>query len=183
MGLAADLGYERSAQNVVQRWVVTLVSTRPVSALSRRLLPSVDRFLLRVTAGRSTMTSLASGLPVLWLTTVGARSGEKRTVPLLGFPVGDDLAVLGTHFGSRSTPGWVHNLEADPTATVGYRGKLAPVQARPADPHQTDVVWDLAADAYPGYAQYAERATHRMIRVFVLGRADPIDESAPGVGS
>jgi deazaflavin-dependent oxidoreductase (nitroreductase family) len=183
MGLAADLGYERGLQNVVQRGVVTLASTRPVSALSRRLLPSVDRFLLRVTGGRSTMTSLTSGLPVLWLTTIGARSGEKRTVPLLGFPVGDDLAVLGTHFGSRRTPGWVHNLEADPMAAVGYRGKVAPVKARPADPHETAVVWDLAANAYPGYEHYAGRAAHRVIRVFVLGRADPIDDPGPGVGS
>jgi deazaflavin-dependent oxidoreductase (nitroreductase family) len=168
MGLAADLGYEQGGQNVVQRWVVTLASTRPVSALSRRLLPSIDRFLLRVTRGRSTMTSMTSGLPVLWLTTVGARSGEERTVPLLGFPVDGDLAVLGTHFGSRGTPGWVHNLEADPMAEVSYRGKSAQVRARPANPSETEIVWDLAAEAYPGYEHYAGRAAHRVIRVFVL---------------
>jgi deazaflavin-dependent oxidoreductase (nitroreductase family) len=168
MGLATDLGYVRGEQSAVQRWVVAGASTRPISALSRRLLPSLDRLALRLTRGGATLTSITSGLPVLWLTTVGAKSKEKRTVPLLGFPVGQDLAILGTHFGSRSTPGWVHNLEADPRAEVEYRGARARVRARPADPDESKVVWDLAAGAYPGYEHYAGRAAHRVIRVFVL---------------
>jgi deazaflavin-dependent oxidoreductase (nitroreductase family) len=171
MVLRSRLGYEQIAQNPVQRGVVALASTRPVSALSRRLLPSVDRFVLRRTKGRSTLTSVTSGLPVLWLTTVGARSGQKRTVPLLGFPVGDDLAVLGTHFGSQTTPGWVHNLETTPRAEVEYRGRKEQVEARPAAAEEASLVWDLAARAYPGYEQYAGRAAHRVIRVFVLESA------------
>jgi deazaflavin-dependent oxidoreductase (nitroreductase family) len=142
-----------------------------VSALSRRLLPPVDRFLLRLTKGRSTLTSITTGLPVLWLTTIGARSKEKRTVPLLGFPVGENLAVLGTHFGSHTTPGWVHNLEGDPRAELRYREVAARVVARPANPGESGAVWDLAAQAYPGYEHYAGRAAHRVIRVFVLEAA------------
>jgi deazaflavin-dependent oxidoreductase (nitroreductase family) len=168
MGLHSRLGYERAEQNLVQRGVVALASTRAVSALSRKLLPSVDRFVLRVTNGRSTLTSVTSGLPVLWLTTVGARSGQKRTVPLLGFPVEDDLAILGTHFGSHTTPGWVHNLETTARAEVEYRGRKAQVEARPAEPAEASLVWVLAARVYPGYEQYAGRASHRVIRVFIL---------------
>jgi deazaflavin-dependent oxidoreductase (nitroreductase family) len=168
MGLASDLGYARGRQNVAQRWVIALVSTRPVSALSRRVLPSLDRIFLRLTKGRSTLTSFSSGLPVLWLTTAGARTKEKRTVPLLGFPIGEDLAVLGTHFGSQATPGWVHNLEAEPHAEVEYRGRKESITARPADPDEAKEVWNLAAQAYPGYEHYAGRASHRVIRVFVL---------------
>lgn len=183
MGLASDLGYERGRQNTLQRWVVALASTRPASAISRRLLPGVDRFFLRSTGGRHTLTSLSSGLPVIWLSTVGAKSKEKRTVPLLGFPVGEDLAVLGTHFGSESTPGWVHNLEVTPMAKVSYRGVTLRVLARAAGPDEAGEVWDLAADAYPGYRHYAGRAAHRAIRVFLLEAADPVDDSVPGVGS
>jgi deazaflavin-dependent oxidoreductase (nitroreductase family) len=171
MGMAADLGYERAEQTILQRWVVAVASTRPVSALSRRILPAVDRFVLRLTNGRSTMTSVTSGLPVLWLTTTGARSKAKRKVPLLGFPVGDDLAVLGTHFGSQNTPAWVHNLEAQPMAEVTYRTTTVEVLARPADPDEAGQDWQLAAKAYPGYEHYAGRAAHRVIRVFVLEQA------------
>jgi deazaflavin-dependent oxidoreductase (nitroreductase family) len=168
MGLANDLGYERGRHHVLQRWVVALASTRLISAVSRRLLPSIDRFVLRLTRGASTLTSISSGLPVIWMSTRGARTGLKRTVPLLGFPVGENLAVLGTHFGSHDTPGWVHNLEATPRADVAYRGTTAQVLARPASPDEAGDVWEMASASYPGYRHYAGRASHRVIRVFVL---------------
>lgn len=171
MGLATDLGYERSQQHLLQRWIIALVSTRPMSAINRRVLPPIDRWMLRLTRGRSTLTSLGSGLPVIWLSTIGAKSKKRRTVPLLAFPVSGHLAILGTHFGSQSTPGWVHNLEAEPMAEVEYRQRSARVRARPADPGESDVVWDVAATAYPGYRHYAGRAAHRVIRVFVLESA------------
>jgi deazaflavin-dependent oxidoreductase (nitroreductase family) len=168
MGLASRLGYRPGDQNAIQRWIIALASTRLVSGISRRILPSLDRFALRLTGGRSTVTSVTSGLPVLWLTTRGAKTGAERTVPLIGFPLDDDLAVLGTHFGSETTPGWVHNLEVNPDARVAFRGTDVSVRARPADPREKSVTWDRAATAYPGYQHYAGRAAHRSIRVFVL---------------
>jgi deazaflavin-dependent oxidoreductase (nitroreductase family) len=168
MGLASRLGYRPGDQNLIQRWIIALASTRLVSGISRRILPSLDRFVLRMTGGRSTVTSVTSGLPVLWLTTRGAKTGADRTVPLIGFPLGDDLAVLGTHFGSETTPGWVLNLDVNPAAKVAFRGTDVPIRARPADPREESVTWDRAATAYPGYQHYAGRASHRSIRVFVL---------------
>ncbi len=168
MGLASRLGYRPGDQYLIQRWIIALASTRLVSGISRRILPSLDRFALRMTGGRSTVTSVTSGLPVLWLTTRGAKTGADRTVPLIGFPLDDDLAVLGTHFGSETTPGWVHNLEVNPDARVAFRGTDVPVRARPADPREESATWDRAATAYPGYQHYAGRASHRSIRVFVL---------------
>jgi deazaflavin-dependent oxidoreductase (nitroreductase family) len=182
MGLSSRLGYQRGEQNLIQRWVVALASTRPVSAASRRLLPSVDRFVLEMTRGTSTLTSLATGLPVIWLSTIGAKTGNERTVPLLGFPLGEDLAVLGTHFGHATTPGWVHNLEANPDASVSYRGTEVPVRARPANDEEAGATWEVAAAAYPGYEEYAGRAPNRIIKVFVL-EPDEIDVTLPGVGS
>jgi deazaflavin-dependent oxidoreductase (nitroreductase family) len=168
MGLASRLGYRPGVQNLIQRWIIALASTRLVSGISRKILPSLDRFALRLTGGRSTVTSVTSGLPVLWLTTRGAKTGVDRTVPLIGFPLGDALAVLGTHFGSETTPGWVHNLEVNPDARVAFRGVEIPVLARPAEPREESATWNRAATAYPGYQHYAGRAPRRSIRVFVL---------------
>ena len=168
MGLASRLGYRPGDQNLIQRWIIALGSTRLVSAISRRILPSLDRFALRMSGGRSTVTSVTTGLPVLWLTTRGAKTDADRTVPLLGFPLDGDLAILGTHFGHGTTPGWVHNLEFNPDAKVAFRGAEIPVRARPADPREESATWDRAATAYPGYEEYAGRAFHRSIRVFVL---------------
>ena len=182
MGLASRLGYPPGDQNLIQRWIIAVASTRLVSALSRRILPSLDRLALRITGGRSTVTSVSSGFPVLWLTTRGAKTGADRTVPLIGFPLGDELAVLGTHFGHETTPGWVHNLEVNPDARVAFRGAEIPVRARPADTREESATWDRAATAYPGYRHYAGRASNRSIRVFVLQPLE-IDVSPPGVGS
>jgi deazaflavin-dependent oxidoreductase (nitroreductase family) len=182
VGLASSLGYRPGRHNLIQRWIIALASTRLLSVISRRILPSLDRLALRITGGRSTVTSVTSGLPVLWLTTRGAKTGAERTVPLLGFPLEDDLAVLGTHFGHETTPGWVHNLQANAGAKVAYRGAEIPVRARPADPVEESATWDRAAKAYPGYQHYAGRASHRSIKVFVLEPLE-IDVSPPGVGS
>ena len=111
------------------------------------------------------------GLPVIMLTTTGARRGKTRTMPLLGIPVGDDLAVIGSNYGQKSTPGWVYNLEADPSATVGYRDWTIAVTARRANEDQTNQTFNSANGLYPGYARYRTRADHRVIRVFVLESA------------
>jgi deazaflavin-dependent oxidoreductase (nitroreductase family) len=164
----SELGFEIRAQGAWQRQVVRLASTKPVSVLMRKVLPWVDRVVLWATGGRTTLTSLLSGLPVVWVTTIGARSGQRRIVPLLAFPVGDDLALLGTSFGQAKTPGWVHNIEKEPSVNISYRGVSLPVRARPAREAEEPGIWDRAGTVYPGYSSYGERASHRRIRVFVL---------------
>ena len=166
MGLASRLGYQPGDQNLIQRWVIALASTRLVSAIARRILPSLDRFALRMTGGKSTVTSVTSGFPVLWLTTRGAKTGADRTVPLIGFPLDDDLAILGTHFGHETTPGWVHNLRANADARVAFRGLAIPGTRPPGRPSRG--VGDLGSGC------------HRLSRVSALCRPG-ISSFDPGV--
>ncbi|GIT00942.1 MAG: hypothetical protein CM1200mP26_26540 [Acidimicrobiales bacterium] len=107
----------------------------------------------------------------MMLTTTGAKTGKPRTMPLLGIPVGEDLGVIGSNFGQRNTPGWVYNLEADPSAVVAYRDRSVEVVARRADEAETDRIFALGHAFYPGYAKYRLRADHRIIRVFILETA------------
>ncbi|MGB6579285.1 MAG: nitroreductase/quinone reductase family protein [Streptosporangiaceae bacterium] len=60
------------------------------------------------------MPGVLAGIPVLSVTMTGVRTGQRRTVPLLGVPAGEDIAVIGTRFGQPRTPGWYHNMRADP---------------------------------------------------------------------
>lgn len=64
------------------------------------------RPVYRRTNGRRTAANLLSGLPVIILTTTGARTGRPRTVPVLGFPTTDGLAVIASNFGQEHHPGW-----------------------------------------------------------------------------
>lgn len=89
-------------------------------------------------------------------------------MPLLGIPVGGDLALIGTSFGQKETPAWVHNLEANPEATVSHRNRTVEVTARAATSTEAESIWETAIEVYPGYGSYPDWASHREIRVFVL---------------
>ncbi|MDF1595029.1 MAG: nitroreductase family deazaflavin-dependent oxidoreductase [Acidimicrobiia bacterium] len=171
MGLLHELSCEIEPANRLQRLLQRLASTFPVARILSKILEPLDRALFRVTRGRMTVPGLLAGLPVIMVTTTGARSGKRRTAPLIGVPVGDGLAVIGSNFGLATTPGWVYNLEADPSGIVCYREKAVAVTARRADEREVEEVFRLAAAVYPGYAKYRARAGRRIIRVFVLESA------------
>jgi deazaflavin-dependent oxidoreductase (nitroreductase family) len=171
MGLLNELNREIEPPNRLQRLLQRLASTRPVAWILSKILEPLDRVLFRATGGRMTVPSLLAGLPVIMVTTTGAKSGKLRTAPLIGIPVGDGLAVIGSNFGLATTPGWVYNLEADPSATVSYREKAVAVAARRAEQREVDEVFRLAAAVYPGYTEYRARAGRRIIRVFIFESA------------
>lgn len=167
-GVLTQLGYEVSPTNPLQRSMQHIVASKPGAWLFSKFLHAVDKPLFKLSKGRLTMPSLLAGLPVVMLTTTGRKSGQLRTMPLVAIPSGDDVAVIGSNFGQANTPGWVFNLEADPTAVIGYAGNEVVVRARRADEAETDATFAVAARIYPGYAHYRSRADHRDIRVFVL---------------
>ncbi len=168
MGLIGELGYEAKAANAAQRLVQRLAATRPGSWIFQRTVYRVDRPLFRLTKGRVTLPGLLAGLPVILLTTAGAKSGLDRTMPLAGIPIGDDLAVIGSNFGQRATPGWVYNLRANADATVGYRTTSVAVTARPATATETERAFEVGAGFYGGFPKYRDRVSQREIHVFVL---------------
>ena len=171
VGVVGELGFEAKPANVLQRLVQNLASSRYGAWFFAKTLYLQDKAIFKLTGGRLTVPTVLAGLPVLMFTTTGARTGRRRTMPLLGIPVGEDLAVIGSNYGQKKTPGWVYNLEADPSATVEYGGRSVDVVARRADEVETDQIFQLASRVYPGYAKYRVRADHRVIRVFVLEQA------------
>lgn len=171
MGLIDELGYLLPRQTRFQRMVGAFAATRAGAWLLSRIHEPVDRAWRRLSGG-SYATNVLAGLPVVELTTTGARSGVPRTVTLIPVPFKGDLALLGTNYGRRNTPGWVHNLQSEPRAGLTHRTRVVDVVARPADETETDQVFEIGAGMYAGYARYRSRAAHRDSRVFVLERAD-----------
>ena len=105
------------------------------------------------------------------VTSTGRRTGEPRRTPLIAFPVGDDLGLVGTNFGQKNTPAWVHNLEADPHVEVEYDGTGVRAVARPATDDDRAAIWEQGRGIYGGYDKYRERISDREIRAFVLESA------------
>lgn len=172
MGVQDQLWLTIAPANAAQRAMQRLASSRAGAWVFQRTLYPCDKLLFRWSKGRLTVPGLVAGLPVIMLTTTGARSGEPRKMPLLAIPIDGELVVIGSNYGQERTPGWVYNLEADPTATVAYGSASVPVRARLASPEQTDQAFVEAAQVYPGYAKYRQRASHRTIKAFILEPAD-----------
>jgi deazaflavin-dependent oxidoreductase (nitroreductase family) len=173
MGLMTDLGVRDRGDSALTRAAKRVVAIPVVTRVLARVLPAVDRVTLRATRGRITPTELVTGLPTVFVTTTGARSGLPRTVPLVAVPVlggahDGDLAVIGSNWGGASHPAWVHNITADPRVTVtrGRRSVAALATGLPAEAGEQ--VWARAAAMYDGYESYRQRAGGRDIRVFVL---------------
>jgi deazaflavin-dependent oxidoreductase (nitroreductase family) len=154
--------------NVIQRLLRRFAASGPGSWLFARVLHHIDRPVFGLTRGRRTFTSLLSGLPVVMLTTTGARSGRPRTVPLIGIPVDGTVAVIGSNFGQHRHPGWYHNLRAHPDAIATIAGSRRPVRAVAAEGERRARIWQEGLRVYPGFGQYERRASHRNITVFVL---------------
>ena len=158
--------------NAAQRALRRLGASRPGSWLFVRILHHIDRPVHRVTRGRHTFASLVSGLPVVMLTTTGARSGRPRSVPVLGLPAADGLAVIASNYGQDHHPAWCHNLRANPRGHVRVDGVTRPFHAREAKGDERARIWRAALEVYPGFTRYQVRAGDRRIAVFVLDRVD-----------
>jgi deazaflavin-dependent oxidoreductase (nitroreductase family) len=110
-----------------------------------------------------------SGLPVVMLTTTGARSGASRSVPVLGFPTDEGLVVIASNYGQDKHPAWYYNLRANPEGEVEVAGESRPFRAVEIEGEQRDRIWQEGLKVYPGWSTYERRASHRRIAVFILG--------------
>jgi deazaflavin-dependent oxidoreductase (nitroreductase family) len=144
----------------------------PVSWLYARTLHHLDRGVYRLTGGRATFVSWLTGLPIVMLTTTGAKSGIERTLPLAALPEGNRVIIIASNYGQHSNPAWYYNLRANPTATIEFEGRTRKVTARELEGEERDRHYARGIEIYPGWTQYRERASHRRIPVMELTPAD-----------
>jgi len=139
------------------------------------LVLAVDRILLHLSCDRLCLTTLLTGLPVMLVTTTGARTGCLREHPLTALRESDRFALVASNFGRSRYPGWYYNLRAHPDAQIRLAGRQQPVRARPASSEERARFWAIAVHHYPGYALYERRAAPRPVPVFVLEPSeDPV---------
>lgn len=150
----------------VRRLVRVAVTRRPVARLSARFLPSLDRASIRISGGRVVLSAWLTGLPIIELTTTGARSSEQRTHRVMGIPDDDGCLVVGANFGGTSDPAWCHNLRAHPRATVARTS----YDAAELVGAEREAAFARALELNPGWRRFQDRAG-RSLPVFRLTRA------------
>lgn len=133
---------------------------------------TVHRAVLSMSGGR--IGGDLMNMPVLELTTTGAKSGQKRTA-MLTSPVqeGETLVIVASRGGDPQHPAWFHNLKANPDVEVSMRGgPKRPMRARVADPDERARLWPLVTKRYRGYEQYQQRATREIPLVLLEPAGD-----------
>jgi deazaflavin-dependent oxidoreductase (nitroreductase family) len=143
--------------------VYTRLST--TSAWALKTFGKLNVPLYRASHGR--LFGQIAGTPVLLLTTVGRRSGQPRTVPVVYLPDGERLIVIGSNAGHKTAPAWSLNLEANPDAQVEVGSKRQKIRARIAEGEERVELWRKMNAQYSGFDDYDARTT-RDIRLFVL---------------
>jgi deazaflavin-dependent oxidoreductase (nitroreductase family) len=124
--------------------------------------------VLALTRGRYSAVGWLTGLPLITVTMQGAKSGQPRSLPLLGIPVDEKIVVIGSNWGRAQHPAWAYNLRAHPEVTVTLDHVSALFVARETDGEEREQCWRAAAKIYPGYDLYKQRAKDRKISVWVL---------------
>ena len=122
-------------------------------------------FFYRLTSGA--LGGKMAGLPILLLTTVGRKSGLRRTTPLMYGTEGDNLVIVASKAGMPEHPLWYTNLKANPVVDVLVRGDARTLVARDAVGEERERLWRSMADKYSGYDEYKKKTT-REIPVVVL---------------
>jgi len=132
-------------------------------------LRRLDGAVYRASKGKTTLTSWLTGLPLVQLTTTGAKSGNRRTLPLVAISHEKALVIIASNFGQQRNPAWYYNLKANPQVTVTYEGQEREMLARELEGEEREKWFERGIEIYPGWVEYRERtATHRLIPVIEL---------------
>src|SRR5437867_1291848 len=112
-----------------------------------------------------------AGRPLLLLTTTGAKSGQRRTTPMMYVPDGDRLLVIASNAGAPAHPDWYRNLLAHPEVTVEVGNETFKAIATVTEGLERQRLWSRVVELYPFFADHQAK-TSRQIPVIVLRRLE-----------
>jgi deazaflavin-dependent oxidoreductase (nitroreductase family) len=127
----------------------------------RNISPHVDPMLIRLTRGRA--SSIGPWPRFVLLTHTGAKSGIRRTTPLLYFTDRDRVILIASNYGGTRHPAWYHNVKVNSAVTLyggGFEGRFVGAEVTGAE---RDRLWSIVNHWCPGYEIYESSAGDRQI--------------------
>ncbi|MFD4576237.1 nitroreductase family deazaflavin-dependent oxidoreductase [Streptomyces sp. NPDC058417] len=123
--------------------------------------------LYESSGGTKGTTLQDTGMPVVLLTTRGAKSGKLRKTPLMRVEHDGQYAVVASLGGAPKHPVWYFNVKSDPRVELRDGTRTWDLTAREVTGEEKALWWERAVAAFPQYAEY-QKKTDREIPVFVL---------------
>jgi deazaflavin-dependent oxidoreductase (nitroreductase family) len=122
-------------------------------------------------ANRNKADGPFKGRPLLLLTTIGAKSGQHRTTPMMHIPDGDRLLVIASNAGALTHPDWYYNLVAHPYVTVEVGSETFDATAVVMKGEERHRLWTRVVELYPFFAEHQAKIS-RQIPVIALSRRE-----------
>ncbi len=138
------------------------VSLEEMLALNRNV---IEEF--RANDGK--VSGMFANEPLLLLTTTGAKSGERRTNPLVHTLDGDRVVIIASFGGAPKHPAWFLNIRANPEVTIELPGETFTNNALIPEGEERRRIYDQHAAEMPRFAEY-QAMTSREIPVVVIPR-------------
>jgi F420H(2)-dependent quinone reductase len=129
--------------------------------------------LYRLSGGR--LGGHIPGMPqvrILLLDHAGAKTGVRRTSPVIFYEEEDLIAVAASQAGQPTNPGWFHNLKANPDTTIEIGSLKRHVHARVATNGEHNRLWPKLVAFYPDYDFFQRLAGNRKIPIVILGASE-----------
>lgn len=135
----------------------------PPSGVLGRAIMRVAQFMHRRTGNK------LAGAPLLYLTTIGARSGQPRTCTVMAFPEADDAwLIVASRSGTADHPSWYYNLARHPDrVNIEVQGRKTTAVPQTLTGDERAAAWTRITREQPRYAGYQEK-TDRQIPVVRL---------------
>jgi len=134
-------------------------------AILFKLFKNIQIAIFRWTNGRS-MSSMR-GMPLLLLTTVGRKTGQPRTTPVMYIRDGDDYVITASNGGRDKHPAWFYNLQASPQAQIEIPGRRLEVSASVVTSTERERLWPQLVAQAPFFDNY-RKGTTRVIPMIRL---------------
>jgi len=129
-----------------------------------RLFTRLNVFVYRLSGGR--LMNRMYGTPICLVTMTGAKSGRKRTIPLMYNPNGDDVILVASLGGAPKNPLWYYNLVAHPDVEIQVGAVKRRMHCRQATPDEKAALWPTIVANFASYGAY-QRRTDRDIPVMI----------------
>jgi deazaflavin-dependent oxidoreductase (nitroreductase family) len=117
-------------------------------------------------ASGGTEATTLRGVPVVVVTSVGARSGNLRKNPVMRVEHEGTYALVASKGGAPSHPTWYHNLVKNPTIELQDGPSRRDYTVRVAEGDERAAWWERAVAVWPDYADYQTK-TDREIPLFI----------------
>jgi deazaflavin-dependent oxidoreductase (nitroreductase family) len=94
---------------------------------------------------------------LIQLTTIGAKTAQLRTLPLIALFGGERIGLIASVFGREHNPGWYYNFRAHPECKACFDDRTETCVAREAEGDECEKYWQLALSSYDGYEKHETR--------------------------